>query len=110
MKKKASVIVCYLATDHNYAHTRYTIFSIQATTKRSIEMVSFEANPFDSFDTMYKYVLTVLNEHGIEPRYIDTNDMSLFDIAFIEGHNPMAIQRYKLTHHGYVISAILNAR
>ena len=95
MKKKASVIVCYLATNHGY-----TIYAIQATTKRSIEMVDFEAEPFKSFDTMYKYVLVVLNDHGIEPRYIDTATESLFDIAFIEGHNPFTIQRYRLTHSG----------
>lgn len=96
MKKKASVIVCYLATNHGY-----TIYAIQATTKRSIEMVDFEADPFKSFDTMYKYVLVVLNDHDIEPRYIDTDDVSLFDIAFIEGHNPFTIQRFRLTHAGY---------
>ena len=98
MKKKASVIVCYLATNHGY-----TIYAIQATTKRSIEMVDFEADPFKSFDTMYKYVLVVLNDHDIEPRYIDTDDVSLFDIAFIEGHNPFTIQRFRLTHAGYRI-------
>lgn len=98
MKKKASVIVCYLVTNHGY-----TLYAIQATTKHSIEMVDFEADLFKSFDTMYKYVLVVLNDHGIEPRYIDTNDVSLFDIAFIEGHDPFTIQRFTLTHAGYRI-------
>ena len=98
MKKKASVIVCYLATNRGY-----TIYAIQATTKRSIEMVDFEADPFKSFDTMYKYVLVVLNDHDIEPRYIDMDDVSLFDIAFIDGYNPFTIQRFRLTHDEYRI-------
>lgn len=98
MKKNASVIVCYLKTKHGYK-----IYSIHATTIQSIELINFEADPFKSFDTMYKYVLVVLNNHGIKPRYIDTDDLSLFDIAFIEGHNPFTIQRFRLTHAGYTI-------
>lgn len=98
MKKKVSVIVCYLATNRGYI-----ISTIQATSKRSITMVNFDADPFKSFDTMYKYVLLVLSNHGLEPRYIENDITSTYDIAFIEGHNPSFIQRYVLTHSGYRI-------
>lgn len=98
MKKKASVIVCYLATNRGY-----TIITIQATSNRSITMVDFEADPFKSFDTMYKYVLVVLANHDLEPRYIENDTLSAYDISFIEGHNPFTIQHYNLTHAGYRI-------
>lgn len=98
MKKKVNVIVCYLATNRGY-----TIYTIQATSKRSITMVDFDADPFKSFDTMYKYVLVVLSNNGMEPRYIENDTISAYDIAFIEGHNPFTIQRFTLTHSGYRI-------
>lgn len=98
MKKKVNVIVCYLATKRGY-----TIYTIQATSKRSITMVDFEADPFKSFDTMYKYVLAVLANRNMEPRYIENDTISGFDISFIEGHNPLTIQHYNHTHAGYRI-------
>lgn len=96
LKKKVSVIVCYLSTKRGNI-----IYAIQATSKRSITMVEFEAEPFKSFDTMYKYVLVVLANRDIEPRYIENGTISTYDIAFIEGHNPFTIERYVLTHDGY---------
>ena len=98
MKKKVSVIVCYLATNRGY-----TIYTIQATSRRSITMLDFEADLFKSFDTMYKYVLAVLANRGMQPLYIENDITSTYDIAFIEGHNPSSIQRYVLTHSGYKI-------
>lgn len=98
MKKKVSVIVCYLATNKGY-----TLHAIQATSKRSIMLFDFVADPFKSIDTMHKYVLAVLSDHGLEPRYIENDTVSAYDIAFIEGHNPFTIQHYNLTHAGYRI-------
>lgn len=98
MKKKVSVIVCYLATNKGFI-----LYAIQATSKRSIMQVDFNADPFKSIDAMYKYVLVVLADHGLEPRYIENDTLSAYDIAFIEGHNPFFIQRYDLTHEGYRI-------
>ena len=52
--------------------------------------------PYDSFNDMYKAILSILKNNGFQVKYRNAFNLNWYDIQFIDAHNPTHIQTFAI--------------
>ena len=83
-------------------HEYNTIKSVTVIPRNSVDfkLMSAKNKSFDSFQTLYNYVLDLIKESGYLIPYTKMFEARWYDIFWIDVRSPEFVDRYSLKHRG----------